>query len=191
MFLLRKWLSFVPGAPEIPTSKFSGVLNTVAKIWKLYYSPFLTYPTAFSQNTLLLRKWLTFVPRTPEIPISKFLGVLNTMAKVWKLYYSPFLRYPQHFLKTHFCWESDFFSFLELQKYPLYETASAKRRVLCWSMLSMRAYLKQMVELGQVFRWNVQTFPTTSQMKWPRSDVRWSTQISCQIYPPELSRWSN
>ena len=34
-FLLRKWLSFVPRAPEIPTSKFSGVLNTIAKVWKL------------------------------------------------------------------------------------------------------------------------------------------------------------
>ena len=98
---------------------------------------------------------------------------------------------PQHFLKTHFCWESDFLSFLELQKYPLYETASARRRVLCWSMLSMSAYLKQMVELGQVFRWNVQTFPTTSQMKWPRSDVRWSTQISCQIYTPKMITWSD
>ena len=34
-FLLRKWLSCVPRAPEIPTSKFSGVLNTMAKVWKL------------------------------------------------------------------------------------------------------------------------------------------------------------
>ena len=34
-FLLRKWLTFVPRAPEIPTSKFSGMLNTMAKVWKL------------------------------------------------------------------------------------------------------------------------------------------------------------
>ena len=34
--LLRKWLSFIPRAPEIPTSKFSrGCLNTMAKVWKL------------------------------------------------------------------------------------------------------------------------------------------------------------
>ena len=32
---------------------------------------------------------------------------------------------------------------------------------------------------------------TTCQMKWPRSDVRWTTQIVCQIYPPKLVRWSN
>ena len=32
---LRNWLSFVPRAPEIPTSMFSGVLNTMAKVWKL------------------------------------------------------------------------------------------------------------------------------------------------------------
>ena len=49
--LLRKWLSFIPIAPEIPTSKFSGVLNSMAKVWKLYHSPILRYPTAFSQNT--------------------------------------------------------------------------------------------------------------------------------------------
>ena len=34
-FVLRKWLSFIPRAPEIPTSEFSGVLNTMAKVWKL------------------------------------------------------------------------------------------------------------------------------------------------------------
>ena len=53
------------------------------KVWKLSHSPFLRYPTAFSQNTFLLRKWLSFVPRAPEIPTSNFSGVLNTMAKVW------------------------------------------------------------------------------------------------------------
>ena len=34
-FLLTKWLSFILRAPEIPTSKFSEVLNTMAKICKL------------------------------------------------------------------------------------------------------------------------------------------------------------
>ena len=34
-FLLRKWLPFIPGATDIPTIKFSGVLNTMAKVWKL------------------------------------------------------------------------------------------------------------------------------------------------------------
>ena len=49
-FLLRKFLSFVPRAPEISTSKFSGVLNTMAKVWKLQHSLFLRYSTAFSEN---------------------------------------------------------------------------------------------------------------------------------------------
>ena len=40
----------------------------MAKVWKLLHSPFLRYPTAFSQNTFLLRKWLSFVPRAPESP---------------------------------------------------------------------------------------------------------------------------
>ena len=35
------------------------------KVWK--NSPFLRYPTAFSQNTFLLRKWLPFMHRAPEI----------------------------------------------------------------------------------------------------------------------------
>ena len=35
IFLFKKWFSFIPRAPEIPTSKFSGVLNTMAKVWKL------------------------------------------------------------------------------------------------------------------------------------------------------------
>ena len=39
-FLLRKQLSFIPRAPEIPTSKFSGVQNTMAKVWKLRHSLF-------------------------------------------------------------------------------------------------------------------------------------------------------
>ena len=84
-FLLRKWLFFIPRAPEIPTSHFSGVLNTMAKVSKLYHSPFLRYPTAFSQNTFLLRKWLFFIPSAPEIPTSKFSGMLNTIVTVLKV----------------------------------------------------------------------------------------------------------
>ena len=68
MFQLRMWLSCVPRAPVIPTSKFSGVLNTMVKVWKLSYLLSLRYPTAFPQNTFLLRKWLFFIPRALEIP---------------------------------------------------------------------------------------------------------------------------
>ena len=100
--MLRRWLSFVPTAPEIPTSKFSGVLNSMAKVWKLYHSPFLRYPTAFFQNIFLLRKWLSFIPSVPVIPTSKFSGVLNTMAKVWKLYHSLFLTHSTAFSQNMF-----------------------------------------------------------------------------------------
>ena len=58
MFQLRMWLSCVPRAPVIPTSKFSGVLNTMVKVWKLSHLLSLRYTTAFPQNTFLLRKWL-------------------------------------------------------------------------------------------------------------------------------------
>ena len=33
--LLRKWLSFIPRAPEMDASKFSGVQNKMAKVWNL------------------------------------------------------------------------------------------------------------------------------------------------------------
>ena len=36
-FLLRKCLSFVPTAPEISTSKFLGVLNTMAKVSEILH----------------------------------------------------------------------------------------------------------------------------------------------------------
>ena len=72
---------------------------------------------------------------------------------------------------------------------PPCKTASDRRWSLCWSILSMRAYLKQMVELGQVFRWSAEL----GQL------VRWSTQITSQIYPSvsdevhietQIFRWS-
>ena len=91
----------------------------MAKVWKLYHSPFLRYPTPFSQNTFLLTKWLSFIPRAPEISKSKFSGLLNTMAKVWKLYHSPFLRYPTPLSQNTFLLTKGFLSFLELQKFPL------------------------------------------------------------------------
>ena len=91
-------------------------LNTVAKVWKLYHSQFLRYPTAFSQNTFLLRKWLSFVPRAPDISTSKFSGMLNTMARFESSSIHHFWDTPQHLLKTHFCLESGFLLFLELQK---------------------------------------------------------------------------
>ena len=34
-FLLTKWLSFIPRSPEIPTSKFPGVLNTMVTVLKV------------------------------------------------------------------------------------------------------------------------------------------------------------
>ena len=46
-FLLIKWLSFITRAPEIPTSKFSAELNTIAKVWKLHHTLFLRYSTTF------------------------------------------------------------------------------------------------------------------------------------------------
>ena len=77
----------------------------------------------------------------------------------------------------------------KLSDIPPCKTASNRRWSLHWSMSSMRAHLKQMAELGQVFRWIAQL----GQL------VRWGTQISSQIYPPvsdevhtetQIFRWS-
>ena len=78
-FSLASWLSFVPRAPEISTSMFSWVLNTMAKVCKLKHSPLLWYSTAVSKNMWQLTNWFSFVPRAPEISTSMFSGVLNTM----------------------------------------------------------------------------------------------------------------
>ena len=64
---------------------FQGVLNKMAKVWKLYPSPFLIFLTVFTKNTFLLRKWLPVIPRSPEMPTSKLSRMLSTMAKLWKL----------------------------------------------------------------------------------------------------------
>ena len=98
-------------------SKFSGVLNTMAKGWKLQHSPFLRYPTAFSQNTFLFRTWLSFIPRALEIPTEvSFQGCWTQWQRVESSNTHHFWDTSQHFLKTHFCLESGFLSFPEIQK---------------------------------------------------------------------------
>ena len=75
-------------------------------------------PTAFSQNTCFsYRKCLSFIPRAPEIPTRKISWGFWTQ---WQRLESSSICHiwdtPQHFLKTHFCLESGFLLFLELQK---------------------------------------------------------------------------
>ena len=67
------------------TPQYQSRDDIMAKVWKVWHSPFLRYPIPLSQDTFLLGKWLSLIPRAPEIPTRKFSGVLNTMAKVWKL----------------------------------------------------------------------------------------------------------
>ena len=53
---------------------------------------------------------------------------------------------------------------------PPFETVSDWRSSIAWSMPSMRTHLKQLVELGQVFRWGVpshQIYPPV--FRWPVS----------------------
>ena len=97
-------------------SKFSGVLNTMAKGWKLQHSPFLRYPTTFSQNIFLLRKWFSFVPRAPETLKESFQGCCTEWQRVESSNTHHFWDIPHHFLKTHVCLESGFILFIELQK---------------------------------------------------------------------------
>ena len=87
----------------------------MAKVWKLEHSPFLRYPTAFSHNTFLLRKLLHLIPRAPVISTCKFWGGWTQWQMLQSSSIHHFWDTCQHFLKTHFCLESGFLSFLELQ----------------------------------------------------------------------------
>ena len=168
-FLLRKWLLFIPRAPEIPTSKFSGLLNTMGQVSKPYHSPFLRYPTTFSQNIFLLRKWFRSFPELQKSLLVSFQGCWtqwdrfqsSTIHHFWdtphflELQKSLLISFqgcwtqwdrfqsfsihhfwdtPQHFLKTHFCWESGFLSFLELQKSLLVSFQG------CWTQWQTKPY---------------------------------------------------
>ena len=115
-FLPRKWLSFIPSSPEISTSKFSGVLNTMTKVESSSIHYFWNTPQHFLKNTFFFRRWPTFIPRAPEISTSMFSGVQNTMTNVWKLQHSRFLRYPTAFPQNRFLLRKCFVSFQVLQK---------------------------------------------------------------------------
>ena len=112
-FLLRKWLCFIPSAPEIFTSKFSGV----TKVWNLWHSPFLRYPTTFSQNTCfsLESGFLSFLVLQKSLLVS-FQGCWIQWQRFESSSNHYFWNIPQHFLKTHFSLEGGLLSFLELQK---------------------------------------------------------------------------
>ena len=142
--LLRKWLSFVPRAPEIITSKFSGVLNTMvgnqAEIlwiplnqtwqtnllwpiippvpeqrWLAYHYTKLGRWTQFGQWTLPVaeQKWPAY-HYTKRGRLTYFAWTQWQRFESSSIYH--FWDTPQHFLKTHFCLESGFHLFLELQK---------------------------------------------------------------------------
>ena len=53
----------------------------------------------------------------PPLPEQRWLAYRSSIHHFWDT--------PQHFLKTHFCLESDFLSFLELQKSPQYQSRDA------------------------------------------------------------------
>ena len=114
--LLRKWLTFIPSAPEILTSKFSGGAEHNGKGLKALAPTISEILHSIFSKPILLRKWLTFILSAPEIPTSKFSRVLNTMPRIEISSTHHFWDTPQHFLKTHFCLRTCLLSFLELQK---------------------------------------------------------------------------
>ena len=88
----------------------------MARVWKLQHSPFLIYPTAFSQNTYLPRKWLSFISRAPVISTIWFWGGWTQWHMLQSSSIHCFWDTCQYFLKTHLCLESGFLLCLELQK---------------------------------------------------------------------------
>ena len=69
--------------------------------------------------------WHSCVPRAPVIPTSKLSGCWTQLQRSENSHICCFWDTQQHFLKTHFCLESGFLSFLELQKSPQYQSRDA------------------------------------------------------------------
>ena len=115
-FLLRKWLSFIPRAPETSTSKFLGVLNTMAKVWKLQHSLFLRYPHHFLKTHVCLESGFLSFLGLQKPQLVSFWGCWTQWQRFESSSIHCFWDSPQHFLKTHLCLESGFLLFLELQK---------------------------------------------------------------------------
>ena len=72
-FLKSGFLSFLE-LQVMPTSKFSGVLNTMAKVWKALAFTVSEIPCSISQNTFLLRKWLSFILELQKSLLVSFQG---------------------------------------------------------------------------------------------------------------------
>ena len=115
-FSLESGFLLLLRAPEIPTIKFSGMLNIMVVVWRLQHSPLLRYTPAFSQNKFLLWKWLSFIPRAPEFPTSKFSGVLKRLARVLRALAFAVSQKSYSIFSKHICLQNGFLTFLELQK---------------------------------------------------------------------------
>ena len=113
-FCLGKWLSFIPRASEICTSNFSGVLNTMAKDLKALAITISEIPHSIFSKHIFVGKVAFFA----FLEVQKSLLVIfQGCWTQWQRFESSSIHHfwdtPQHFLKTHFCWESGFLSFLE------------------------------------------------------------------------------
>ena len=105
----EKVLSVVRRAPEFRTSKFSGVLNTMVKVWKLYHSSFLRYPTAFPQTHFWWESGsLLFLELQKSLLVS-FQGCWTQWLRFESCSIHCFWDTPLHFLKTHFAYKVAFF----------------------------------------------------------------------------------
>ena len=88
----------------------------MAKVWKLLHSPFLRYPTAFSENIISLESGFLSFLVFQKSPLVSFQGYWTQWQRFESSHTHHFWDTPQHFLKTHFSLESGFLLFLELQK---------------------------------------------------------------------------
>ena len=119
-FLLRKWLSFVPRAPEIPTSNISG---GVIHQWQIFESSSFPHFCDTAQHFLktcgtLESGLLLFLELQKSLPVT-FQGCWTEMAKVsialslqgcwthlakdWKLSHLALMGYPTAFSQNTFC----------------------------------------------------------------------------------------
>ena len=104
IFLHREWLTFLLAAPEMPISKFSGVLNTMANVWKLWLSLYAEIiHIIFSKHILAWESgFLSFL----ELQKCLLVSFLREYWAQWQMFESSsihcMLRYPSAFSQNIF-----------------------------------------------------------------------------------------
>ena len=116
-FCLERWLSFIPRAPQITASNiFRGAEHNGKGLQALAFTISEIPHSIFSKHIFADKVAFFHVPRAPEKSLLvSFQGYWTQWQRFESSSIHHFWDTLEHFLKTHFCLESGFLSFLELQ----------------------------------------------------------------------------